>query len=409
MTAKELREKRASDYAIMEDLQKRASTEGRLMNDDESKQWDAADKSFASYTNEIARLERWETMNQESRGNQEIEQSISMMPTNQRDIVKSPEYNSAFFKALCKRSLSSSEASMLKEMRGTATVTTAETGLAGGYVIPYQFSYELERTMAYYGPMLSVARIISTPQAGTLYWPKVNDTATTGNWHTEAAAVTVQDMTFTRETFNAHVLNTLVKVSVEWANDEFGLLNTELPVMLGERLGRGLNTAFTTGDGSGKPTGFKDVAPSGVASASSGAFTAANLVDLVHSVDVAYRNSPSAAFMMHDNILSAVRKLNFDTANNPLFQPSLREGTPDRLLGFNYYVNNDLPSAQTTGAKIIYFGDWSKYIIRQVANNVLVPLRERFMDEMEIGFLMYARYDGKLLQTAAIKHLKNLG
>jgi len=408
MTAKELREKRASDYAIMEDLQKRAAAEGRLMSADESAQWDKADGSFKSYTDQISRLERWNEINSEARGVSVIEDTLDALPTDKRDIVKSPEYNSAFFKALCKRSLSSSESSMLKEMRGTATITTSESGLAGGYVIPYQFSYELERTMAYYGPMLTVSRIITTPQAGTLYYPKVNDTAVAGNWHTEAAAVTTQDMTFTRETFNAHVLNTLVKVSVEWANDEFGLLNTELPVMLGERLGRGLNTAFTTGDGSGKPTGFRDNAPSGVSSASSGAFTAANLVDLVHSVDVAYRNSPSAAFMMHDNILSAVRKLNFDTANNPLFQPSLREGAPDKLLGYNYFVNNDLPSAQTTAAKIIFFGDWSKYVIRQVANNVLVPLRERFMDEMEIGFLMYARYDGKLLQTAAIKHLKNL-
>jgi len=408
MTAKELREKRASDYAIMEDLQKRAAAEGRLMSADESAQWDKADGSFKSYTDQISRLERWNEINSQARGVSVIDDTLDALPTDKRDIVKSPEYTSAFFKALCKRSLTSSESSMLKEMRGTATITTSESGLAGGYVIPYQFSYELERTMAYYGPMLTVSRIITTPQAGTLYYPKVNDTAVAGNWHTEAAAVTVQDMTFTRETFNAHVLNTLVKVSVEWANDEFGLLNTELPVMLGERLGRGLNTAFTTGDGSGKPTGFRDVAPSGVSSASSGAFTAANLVDLVHSVDVAYRNSPSVAFMMHDNILSAVRKLNFDTANNPLFQPSLREGAPDKLLGYNYFVNNDLPSAQTTAAKIIFFGDWSKYVIRQVANNVLVPLRERFMDEMEIGFLMYARYDGKLLQTAAIKHLKNL-
>ena len=408
MTAKELREKRASDYAIMEDLQKRAAAEGRLMSADESAQWDKADGSFKSYTDQISRLERWNEINSESRGLSGIEDTLAALPTDKREIVKSPEYHSAFMKALAKRDLTSNEQSMLKEMRGTATITTSESGLAGGYVIPYQFSYELEKTMAYYGPMLTVSRIITTPQAGTLYYPKVNDTAVAGNWHTEAAAVTVQDMTFTRETFNAHVLNTLVKVSVEWANDEFGLLNTELPVMLGERLGRGLNTAFTTGDGSGKPTGFRDVAPSGVSSASSGAFTAANLVDLVHSVDVAYRNSPSVAFMMHDNILSAVRKLNFDTANNPLFQPSLREGAPDKLLGYNYFVNNDLPSAQTTAAKIIFFGDWSKYVIRQVANNVLVPLRERFMDEMEIGFLMYARYDGKLLQTAAIKHLKNL-
>jgi len=408
MTAKELREKRASDYAIMEDLQKRAAAEGRLMSADESAQWDKADGSFKSYTDQISRLERWNEINSESRGVSVIEDTLASLPTDKREIVKSPEYHSAFMKAITKRELNNTERGLLREMRGTATITTAETGLAGGYVIPYQFSNELERTMAYYGPMLQVSRIITTPQAGTLYWPKVNDTGTAANWHTEAAAVTVQDMTFTRETFAAHVCNTLVKVSVEWANDEFGLLNSELPIMLGERLGRALNTAFTTGDGSGKPTGFRDVAPSGVESATTGAFTAANLVDLVHSVDIAYRNSPSAAFMMHDQILSAVRKLNFDTANNPLFQPSLREGTPDRLLGYNFFVNNDLPSAQAADAKIIFFGDWSKYIIRAVANNVLVPLRERFMDEMEIGFLMYARYDGKLLNTAAIKHLKNL-
>ena len=214
-------------------------------------------------------------------------------------------------------------------------------------------------------------------------------------------------MTFTRETFAAHVINTLVKVSVEWANDEFGLLNTELPIMLGERLGRGLNAAFTTGDGSGKPTGFAANTTQGAVSASQTAFTASNLVDLIHSVDVAYRNAPSAAFMMNDTILSAVRKLNLDNSNTTLFQPSLRDGIPDRLLGYNFFINNDLPSTQATAAKIVYFGDWSKYIIRQVSNNVLVPLRERFMDEMELGFLLYARYDGKLLQAAAIKHLAN--
>ena len=289
MTSKELREKRASDYAIMEDLQKRATAEGRLMTSDELSQWDAADASFKNYTEQISRLERWNEINSESRSISQVEQSISAMPRDAREIVKSPEYHTAFMKALAKRDLTSNEQSMLREMRGTATITTAETGLAGGYVIPYQFSYELEKTMAYYGPMLQVSRVITTPQAGTLYWPKVNDTGTSGNWHTEGGAVTVQDMTFTRETFAAHVINTLVKVSVEWANDEFGLLNTELPIMLGERLGRGLNTAFTTGDGSGKPTGFKDVAPSGVESASTGAFTASDLINLVHSVDIAYR------------------------------------------------------------------------------------------------------------------------
>lgn len=395
----------------MEDLQKRAAADSRLMDADEQRQWDAADAQFRLYTQEISRAERWNEINGEQRSTSVAEQTIAELPRNVREIVQTPEYSTAFFKAMTNRSTSQTEKNMLREVRGTATITTSESGLAGGFVIPYQFSNELERTMKYYGPMLSVSRIITTPQAGTLYWPKVNDTATTGTWHTEAAAVTVQDMTFTRETFSAHVINTLVKVSVEWANDEFGLLNTELPLMIGERLGRGLNNAFTLGDGSGKPKGFSlaDQAPSGVESAATGSFTAANLIELVHSVDIAYRNSPSAAFMMHDNILAAVRNINTATANNPIFQPSLREGQPDRLLGYPFFVNNDMASAQAADARIIYFGDWSKYIIRRVADNILIPLRERFMDEMELGFLAYSRYDGKLIDTGgSIKHLKNL-
>ncbi len=41
----------------------------------------------------------------------------------------------------------------------------------------------------------------------------------------------------------------------------------------------------------------------------------------------------------------AVRKLNLDTNNTTLFQPSLREGTPDRLLGYNFFVNTRMSNA----------------------------------------------------------------
>ena len=164
MNAKQLREKRASDYAIMEDLQKRAAAEGRLMSAEETAQWDQADANFKSYTEQIARLERWNEINSESRAS-EVEQVEATLPSYKREIYKSPEYHSAFLKAIAKRQLTSNERNLLTEMRGTATILTAESGLNGGYVIPYQFSNELERTMKYYGPMLQVSRIITTPQA----------------------------------------------------------------------------------------------------------------------------------------------------------------------------------------------------------------------------------------------------
>ena len=118
MTSKELREKRASDYAIMEDLQKRATAEGRLMTSDELSQWDAADASFKNYTEQISRLERWNEINSESRSISQVEQSISAMPTNAREIVKSPEYHTAFMKALAKRDLTSNEGFVVRFSNG---------------------------------------------------------------------------------------------------------------------------------------------------------------------------------------------------------------------------------------------------------------------------------------------------
>ena len=52
------------------------------------------------------------------------------------------------------------------------------------------------------------------------------------------------------------------------------------------------------------------------------------------------------------------------------------------------------------------FDNWDYYIIRQVApGNSVVRLEERFMDELEIGYFVWGRYDGKLIDTGAVKHL----
>ena len=58
-----------------------------------------------------------------------------------------------------------------------------------------------------------------------------------------------------------------------------------------------------------------------------------------------------------------------------------------------------------TGEKVIAFGDWSKYIIRQVGNFNLRRLDERYADDLVVGYVGWARFDGKLIDTNAVKHL----
>ena len=58
-----------------------------------------------------------------------------------------------------------------------------------------------------------------------------------------------------------------------------------------------------------------------------------------------------------------------------------------------------------TGNKTVLFGDFSKYVIRQARTPELVVSTEKLVDQRMTVFYLFARYDGKLINTNAVKHL----
>jgi HK97 family phage major capsid protein len=112
--------------------------------------------------------------------------------------------------------------------------------------------------------------------------------------------------------------------------------------------------------------------------------------------------------MMNDTILAAARKLdvgNTDTVQ--IFYPGLAVGEPDRLLGQQIWVNNDLTGTQAQSAKIIYYGDFSKYIIRQIKTISIERNDSLYWNELNVGFMGWLRLDGNLVDGQAIKFLQN--
>ena len=176
-------------------------------------------------------------------------------------------------------------------------------------------------------------------------------------------------------------------------------LNSLVPSMLGERIGRKVNNALTVGTGSSQPNGVITAATTGVTGAT-GQTTSViydNLVDLVYSVDRAYRQR-GAKWMMNDSTVKAIRKLK-DGNGLPIWQAgNATAGEPDSLLGYTIIINNDV-AAMGTSAKSIAFGDFSKYIIRRVKDVTLVRLVERYADAHQVGFLAFARFDGDLVDA----------
>jgi HK97 family phage major capsid protein len=142
----------------------------------------------------------------------------------------------------------------------------------------------------------------------------------------------------------------------------------------------------------------------GKTAASATEITFDEVIDLVHSVDPAYRTN--AAFMFHDNVLAHLKKISIGSSDaRPLWMPSYVAGQPDRIDGYRYYINQGMDSSINASSKLMLFGDFSKYIVRMVRELEIRRLNERYAESLLVGFIGFMRFDGELIQPNAIKHL----
>lgn len=394
-TEKQIIEQRAGIYRQMQDLLNRSAQENRPMSADESEQWNRMDAEFNALTAELNAIQRMNGLASQMQPADEPVLPATAAPANAKR-----EYFTRLFNS------QPMDASMA--MQRAVTSTTQNNG---AYVVPEEFMRDIEVFLKAFGGMFQASYIHRSTRGGTMRWPTINDTAATGSWQAEprSSGITPRAFAFDKKEYSAHLWTDVLALTYEFLQDEdVDFTSRVMAELVGTSFGRALNKALTDGNGSGKPTGILDAsagATTGKTTSSGTAITKAELIDLVHSVDPAYRTGPNVAFMFNDTTLAALKKLDFGTTDTvPLWMPSFREGEPDRVLGFRYVVNQDFPSI-ASGRKTAAFGDWSKYVVRLVQDFSLIRLNERYADELAVGFVAYARVDGKLLNNQAIKLL----
>ena len=167
----------------------------------------------------------------------------------------------------------------------------------------------------------------------------------------------------------------------------------------GRALGNALGAHLITGTGTSQPNGVITAATTGVTGGAgvTGAFTADNLIDLFFSVIAPYRNSPSAAWLLKDSTLAAVRKLK-DSTNQYLWQPSLQVGVPDTLLG-KPTVTDPNVAAPALSAASVAFGDFSQYFVRLVNGIRFERSVDYAFNTDLVTFRAILRGDGDLVDT----------
>ena len=279
------------------------------------------------------------------------------------------------------------------------------TNSAGGFTVPDEMMRSLEVALLQFGAMRSVATTISTDTGASLPIPTANDTAQVGEIIAENAAINSQDVTFGQLTLDAYKYSSkYVACSVELLQDSSIDVPGFLGRALGERIGRITNQHFTTGTGTGQPNGVVTAATdSSVTAASATALTMDELISLKHTVDPAYRSG--ARWMFSDATFAAVKKIK-DSQNRPLFLPSYIGSEPGTIDGDPYTINQDVADIASSAVSVLY-GDFSKYLIRDVRGITFMRLDELLAFNHQVAFLAFARYDGDLLDagTNPVKYL----
>ena len=391
MTTLELREKRAKAWeAAKAFLDTHRNGDGLLSAEDDAV-YTRMENDITALGKEISRMERADALEMEL--NKPMNTPLTIKPEapkTEKEGRASNEYKKAFWNHIRKRG-------------GVQDALKIGTDSEGGYIVPDEFEHTLISALEEENIIRKFAHVFTT-SSGAHKIPIVS-TRGSASWVDEEGTIQSDDDAFGQQLIGAHKVATLMKVSEELLADSAFDLESYIKKEFARRIGNAEEEAFLTGDGKNKPTGILDTtsgAQLGVTAAAEAAITADEIIDLFYSLRSPYRKK--AIWVLNDSTIKLIRKLK-DQNGQYLWQPALRDGEFDTILGKRIYTSPFAPVA-AAGARTIAFGDFSYYWIGDRQGISFKRLNEKYAETGQVGFLATKRVDGKLILPEAIKVLQ---
>ena len=386
MTIKNLLEKRAKVWKTAKSFVDTHEDKNGLLSAEDTATYNKMEKEIEDLTAAIDRQQR--AAQREADLNKPLNSPLTNKPYKGEQSEKksgraTDEYKDAMISA------------MRSNFRNISNVLQEGVDSDGGYLVPEEYDSRLIEVLEEENIMRSLATTITTSGQH-----KINIAATkpAAAWIEEGGALSFGDATFDQIYLDAYKLHVAIKVTEELLYDNAFNLENYIITQFGKALGNAEEDAFLNGDGKGKPIGIFDAKGGGnVLGTLTAAIKSDDMLDLVYGLKRPYRKSSS--FIMNDSTLALLRKLK-DNNGAYIWQPSYKEGEPDRVLG---YAVNTSPYAPTNA---IAFGDYSYYNIGNRGSRSFAELRELFAGNGMVGFVAKERVDGKLILPEAVQILK---
>jgi HK97 family phage major capsid protein len=413
----ELREKRAGIVAQARTITDKAGAEDRELTAEESEAFDRHMEAVDKMKVEIDRHEKLEAAEAdleaavervgrplagESRGERQGRELATVADRQRGD------FRHWMASGEVRESLRPNQGRAVAEYRDTVIGTDAK----GGYLIaPVQVTADLVRTISDQVFVRRLATIRTVTEAKKLGIRKLVTHMADANWTTEVGAVTEDTtMAFDRRDLEPYLLTKLAKMSLRTmylATDAEGIIRDELAY----KFAITQEKAFLTGTGSSQPLGVFVASASGistgrdVAAAAINAVAADDLINTKYNLRSGYLNSRTLAWIVHRDLVKAVRKLK-DTTNQYLWSPGLAQGDPDRILDIPFYMSEYAPNTFTTGLYVAILGDFRFYWVAEVQDLVIQRLVELYSGTNEVGFIGRIWVDGAPILEEAFSRLK---
>ena len=391
MNLKELMEKRTKAWDEAKEFAESKKDENGLMSDEDFKTYEEMERTIENYTREIERKKREEEMDKSLE--KPTTQALTNEPTTFNEEDKPMRARNVYKKSMMK--------ALRTNFRDISNELKVGTDESGGYLVPEEMETDIVNGLE---DENIVRKLATKVQTSGLHKINIAATKPAALWVEEGGQLTFGDGTFDQVSLDAHKLHVGIKVTEELLYDAAFNLEKYITEEFTRALANAEEDAFLNGDGVNKPTGIFDSKKGGELGITTKAqtITADELIDLVYSLDRPYRKR--AAFILNDATVAQIRKLK-DVNGAYIWQPSLKDGEPDRLLGYPAYTSAFAPKAEK-GKLAVAFGDFSYYKIGDRGNRSFQDLKELFAGNGMVGFLGKERVDGILVLREAVKLLK---
>ncbi|NBC37688.1 phage major capsid protein [Novosphingobium sp. FSY-8] len=293
---------------------------------------------------------------------------------------------------------------------------TISSAADGGFAVPSELDRRIAEKLVAHSPIRAIAQVVQTGTAD--YRKLISLGGTVSGWVSESSARPgTSSPQFAEIIPPAGELYANPSASQQMLDDAAFDLEAWLADEIAREFARAEGAAFITGTGSNQPMGFLGAPVSTAADASRtfgtlqyiasdnatgfGTTPDMQLIDMVMALKAGHRQG--AVWVMNSKTLSTVRKLK-DADGAFLWQNSLIEGQPDRLLGYPVIEAAEMPDV-AAGAYPIAFGNFNAgYIITERMGTRI--LRDPYSNKPFVNFYATRRVGGQVLDSDAIKLLK---